>query len=262
MEPRTKRLCRQRNLFSDRWGHRKKKKEADERACGPTSKRWRNARRTFPGENGGLKNGIGSSTPTLRSIRSFEGQNARRYGNETFGHWGDIDESEEDEIVVDWEARVAQRNSLVGLKFPKGWEIPPAAVMKKLFRQLDFAKEMKRGTLKPFMGTLGDFPRFKAMFYKNVPIQEGSVLAKCEALDALLPDELVARMFFGLSVSGVDCVTRIERLVRRFDREDVYRDNLLKQSNKLQTSQGESFGAGSVCLECIFQLSMLANICP
>ena len=35
-------------------------------------------------------------------------------------------------------------------------------------------------------------------------------------------------------------MTRIERLVRRFDREDVYRDNLLKQLDKLQSSKGEN----------------------
>ena len=48
------------------------------------------------------------------------------------------------------------------------------------------------------------------------------------------------KMFFGLSVSGVDYVTRIERLVRRFDREDVYRDNLLQQLSRLQASKGEN----------------------
>ena len=47
-------------------------------------------------------------------------------------------------------------------------------------------------------------------------------------------------MFFGLSVSGVDYVTGIKRLVRRFAREDVYRDNLLRQLDKLHASRGEN----------------------
>ena len=47
-------------------------------------------------------------------------------------------------------------------------------------------------------------------------------------------------MFFRLSISGIDYVTRIERLFRRFDREDVYQDNLLRQLDKLRTTRGEN----------------------
>ena len=131
----------------------------------------------------------GESTPTNSSGPRRSNNGYRRRGDETFGHWEDVEDSgDETEDQIDWKAPVAQRNSLEGLKFLKGWEIPPPNVLRRHFRQIDFAKEMKRGTLKSFLGTLGDFPRFKAMFYENVQIQEASVLAKCEALDALLPD--------------------------------------------------------------------------
>ena len=91
---------------------------------------------------------------------------------------------DEREVNIDWEARMAKRNSLMGLKFSKGWEVPPPHIVKKHFRQVDFSKELKKGTLKPFLGTLGDFPRFSDMFYENVQVQDASVLAKCEALDS------------------------------------------------------------------------------
>ena len=161
--------------------------------------------------------------------------------NKTTGHWGDVNDSEvEAGHPIDWKARVAACNSLEGLRFPKGWEMPPAYIVRKFFCQIDFSKELKRGTLKPFLGMLGDFPRLKSMFYENVHVQDASVLAKCKALDSLIPDELIERMFFGLSVSGVDYITRLERLIRRFDREDVYRDNLLHQLDWLRVSRGDN----------------------
>ena len=190
------------------------------------------------------RNGRTASTPNYSSSRegpfSMRG-GARKLAEDTTGHWGDLDDSDGDTAgPIDWKARAAVRNSLEGLSFPKGWEIPPPHVVKKFFRQIDFNKELKRGTLKPFLGTLGDFPRFKSMFYENVHVQDASVLSKCEALDSLIPDQLIDKMFFGLGVSGVDYVTRLERLIRRFDREDVYRDNLLRQLDKLQSSRGEN----------------------
>ena len=216
-------------------GREPRSRNGDEVSLGSFRTNGGNARKKDRGRSG---NPTSSSTPfgSSNGVNGFR----RRCGEETFGHWGDLDDSEEEDGHIDWGARVAKRKSLGGLKFPKGWEIPPPHIMKRYFRQIDFSKEVKRGTLKPFLGTLGDFPRFKAMFYENVQVQDASVLAKCEALDFLMPDDLVEKMFFGLSVSGVDYVTRIERLVRRFEREDVYRDNLLLQLRKLQLTRGEN----------------------
>ena len=38
----------------------------------------------------------------------------------------------------------------------------------------------------------------------------------------------------------MDYVTRLDRLIRRFDREDVYRDNLLRQLDRLRASQRDN----------------------
>ena len=77
-------------------------------------------------------------------------------------------------------------------------------MVRKFFRQIEFNKELKKGTLKAFLGTLGDFPRFKSMFYGNVHVQDASILSRCLSIDSLLQDSLIEKMFFGLSVSGVD----------------------------------------------------------
>ena len=149
-----------------------------------------------------------SSTPNswgAQQERFAERSEPGRFQEDTVGHWGDGEDTDGDNgEPIDWKARAAMRNSVAGLKFPKGWEIPHPHIVRKFFRQVDFNKELKRGTLKPFLGILGDFPRFRSMFYENVHVQDASILSKCEALDALLPDALIERMFFGLSVSGVD----------------------------------------------------------
>ena len=81
------------------------------------------------------------------------------------GHWEDVEDTDEDDTAnIDWKARMALRNSLEGVRFPKDWEIPPPHIVRKFYRQIDFSKELKRGTMKPFLVTLGDFPRFKSMF--------------------------------------------------------------------------------------------------
>ena len=209
-----------------------------------SSSKPRKGKKRKQANNTGVQNGQASSTPSSEKSKEapfFARNGVRRLAEETTGHWGDLDDSEGEATEhIDWKARATMRSSLAGVNFPKGWEVPPPHVVRKFFRQIDFNKELKKGTLKPFLGTLGDFPRFKAMFYENIHVQDASVLSKCEALDSLLPDPLIEKMFFGLSVSAVDYVTRLERLIRRFDREDVYRDNLLRQLDRLQSSRGEN----------------------
>lgn len=127
---------------------------------------------------------------------------------------------------IDWEARARSRRGLDRVRFPEGWEIPQSQVFKQFFRRVDFSKEIQRGVIRAFSGKPGDWPRFKQSFYESVHVQEASILAKCEALDALVPESLADQYFFGLSVTPHDYCTRLERLVRKFDREDAFRDNL------------------------------------
>ena len=122
---------------------------------------------SFRGEKKGHKKKGRSKEPNAGSAATStpshgrSSMSRRRYGEETQGHLGDVDDSEEeDEAAIDWEARVAKRNSLAGLKFPKGWEIPPAHIVRRHFRHVDFAKEMKRGLFGHFWGPWETFPGF------------------------------------------------------------------------------------------------------
>lgn len=104
-------------------------------------------------------------------------------------------------VSIDWEAQAKSRRGLDRVRFPEGWEIPPPAVFKLFFRKVDFSKEIQPGVIRAFSGKPGDWPRFKQSFYESVHVQDATILAKCEALDALVPETVADQYFFGLGVT-------------------------------------------------------------
>lgn len=163
------------------------------------------------------------------------------------------------EEPIDWESRAKSGSNLSKVTFPKGWEVPPPAVFRKYFRKVDFSKEIQRGTIKPFSGKAGDWPRFKQSFYESVHVQDASILTKCEALDALVPLNVADQYFFALGVSPENYKTRLERLIRKFDREDTYHERLLEQLQCLHKAGSDDV---YVLERCVFAVKAFMDNAP
>ena len=122
--------------------------------------------------------------------------------------------------------------TMYNLQFPQPWRMPPPGEIPMHCRAVDPMRAIEKGLIKPFAGTVDDYPRFYNSFYNVVHIQPGPVLYKVLALDRLITDERTTRLFSGLGMSPADYVLRIERLEQHYggpDRLQSYHLRLLRQ---------------------------------
>lgn len=75
-----------------------------------------------------------------------------------------------------------------------------------------------------------------------------SQVLSCEAWDALTPADLADQYFSGLGISPQDYCTRIKRMVRKFDREDAYREHLVEQLHSLKKAGSDDIEALERCV--------------
>ena len=80
--------------------------------------------------------------------------------------------------------------------FHQAGEYPDDFNFERYFERSDFLKAMKAGTLRPFDGTVAEYPDFRLSFYRHVHIQRGSVLDKITMLDALMPTTIALTSTF------------------------------------------------------------------
>ena len=107
---------------------------------------------------------------------------------------------------------------LYSLPFPPNWKLPPFGTVPINPRYNDTDKVIERGYIKPFLGTIEDYPRFQQSFYRMVHIQPSAVFYKIEnkALDKLITDERSTKLLEGLGTSPPDYVLRIARLEQAY----------------------------------------------
>ena len=103
------------------------------------------------------------------------------------------------------------------LKYPNNWKVPsPEDILPEHRHFYDTERVISKGLIKPFMGTIEDYPRFQQSFYNMVHIQPGPVFDKIMALDRLITDEQTVKMLSGLGTTAADYVSRIERLEQTY----------------------------------------------
>ena len=114
------------------------------------------------------------------------------------------------------------------LDFPPNWQLPPPGHMPPAYRYVDAEKAITRGMIKPFAGTIDDYPRFQQSFYTLIHIQPGPIFHKILALDKLITDDSTVATFKGLGMSASDYVTRIQRLERDYGGPERTRSHQLR----------------------------------
>ena len=122
------------------------------------------------------------------------------------------------------------------LDFPPNWQLPPAGQMPAAYRYVDAERAITRGMIKPFMGTIDDYPRFQQSFYTLIHIQPGPIFHKILALDKLIVDEKTVATFKGLGMSAADYVTRIQRLERDYGGPERLRTHHLRVMRHLKAT--------------------------
>ena len=123
-------------------------------------------------------------------------------------------------------------NIMYQLQFPQPWRMPPPGDLPSHYRHMDPMRAIEKGLIKPFAGTVHDYPRFYNSFYNVVHIQPGALLYKVLALDKLITDERTTKLFSGLGTSPSDYLVRIERLEQHYggpDRLQSYQLRSLRQ---------------------------------
>ena len=121
------------------------------------------------------------------------------------------------------------------LVFPPNWALPPPGRMPPAYRYIDAEKAITRGLIKPFQGTIDDYRRFQQSFYSLIHIQPGPIFHKILALDKLLVDENTMDLMKGLGMTGIDYVTRIQRLEQEYGGPDRFREHHLRHLRHLDS---------------------------
>ena len=103
------------------------------------------------------------------------------------------------------------------LRYPHSWKMPsPEEILPEHRHFYDTERVISKGLIKPFMGTIEDYPRFQQSFYNMVHIQPGPIFDKIMALDRLITDDQTVKLLSGLGTTGADYVSRIERLEQTY----------------------------------------------
>ena len=132
--------------------------------------------------------------------------------------------------------------TMYNLQFPLPWRMPPPGELPLHCRSVDPMRAIEKGLIKPFAGTVDDYPRFYNSFYNVVHIQPGAVLYKVLALDRLITDERTTRLFSGLGMSPSDYVLRIERLEQHYGGPDRLQSYHLRILRQLKGPMDRDFG--------------------
>ena len=109
------------------------------------------------------------------------------------------------------------------LPFPPNWTLPQMGQMPAAYQYVDAEKAVTKGLIKPFAGTVDDYPRFQQSFYTLIHIQPGPIFHKILALDKLILENQAKQLFRGLGMTAMDYVTRIVRLETEFGGPDRMR---------------------------------------
>ena len=109
------------------------------------------------------------------------------------------------------------RKAQLRLRYPQNWKVPdPDEILPEHRHFYDTERVISKGLIKPFMGTIEDYPRFQQSFFNMVHIQPGPVFDKIMAPDRLITDEQTVKLLSGLGTTGADYVSRIERLEQMY----------------------------------------------
>ena len=131
-------------------------------------------------------------------------------------------------------------NTLYSQRFPPTWEMPPPHSLPPQYRYMSIEKVIERNMIKPFLGTVDDYPRFKASFYNMVHIQPGPVFFKILALDKLITDEFTTKLLSGLTTTAADYAQRIARLEKYFGGPSRLQSQQLKTLRELKGVMDQS----------------------
>ena len=125
-------------------------------------------------------------------------------------------------------------------KVPKNWRIPPPNQIPPEYRYYDVQRVISQGMIKPFMGSIEDYPRFQQSFYNMIHIQPGPIFQKVLAMDKLITDEATVAMLAGLGTSAGDYLSRIERLEQAYGGPNRLKNHHLRVLRKLEGQIDES----------------------
>ena len=143
----------------------------------------------------------------------------------------------------DWNTQIQQEvESQRKLKYPKNWRIPPPDQIPPEYRFFDISKVVTQGMIKPFMGTIEDYPRFQQSFYNMIHIQPSPIFQKVLAMDKLITDLETVRMLAGLGTTPGDYVSRIERLEQTYGGPNRLRNHHLRVLRNLDGDIDEDLG--------------------
>ena len=120
------------------------------------------------------------------------------------------------------------------IKYPKNWKIPPPNQIPPEYRYYDVQRVISHGMIKPFMGSIEDYPRFQQSFYNMIHIQPGPIFQKVLAMDKLITDEATVAMLAGLGTSAGDYLSRIERLEQAYGGPNRLKNHHLRVLRKLE----------------------------
>ena len=135
----------------------------------------------------------------------------------------------------EWSNQMLQEVGLQkNVKYPKNWKIPPPNQIPPEYRYYDVQRVISQGMIKPFMGTIEDYPRFQQSFYNMIHIQPGPIFQKVLAMDKLITDSDTVRMLAGLGTTAGDYLSRIERLEQTYGGPNRLKNHHLRVLRKLE----------------------------
>ena len=126
------------------------------------------------------------------------------------------------------------------IKYPKNWKVPPPNQIPPEYRYYDVQRVISQGMIKPFMGSIEDYPRFQQSFYNMIHIQPGPIFQKVLALDKLITDEDTVAMLAGLGTTAGDYLSRIERLEQAYGGPNRLKNHHLRVLRKLDGQVDDS----------------------
>ena len=109
--------------------------------------------------------------------------------------------------------------NMYNMPFPNNWKMPPIGSIPYNPRYMDPERIIEKGIIKPFLGTVEDYPRFQQSFYHMVHIQPSAIFIKIIALDRLVTDKTTSAFFGGLGTSPADYLLRIGLLEQYYGGE-------------------------------------------
>ena len=141
----------------------------------------------------------------------------------------------------EWSSQMLQEVGIQrSVKYPKNWKIPPPNQIPPEYRYYDVQRVISHGMIKPFMGTIEDYPRFQQSFYNMIHIQPGPIFQKVLALDKLITDTDTVRMLAGLGTTAGDYLSRIERLEQTYGGPNRLKNHHLRVLRKLEGKVDDS----------------------